>query len=820
MTRSRFALAVLSFVVVWGSVAYLQAGDQAQRPRPAATVPVGASAPVMAGAAPAALVDRYCTTCHNTKLKTGGLVLQDLDLADVAAHGATWERVVRKVRAGMMPPPGRPRPDNASMAAFATYLETALDKDAAARVNPGRTEPFHRLNRTEYQNAVRDLLGIDVDVSAGLPTDAASYGFDNIGGVLKMSPTLMDSYLNMAHKISRIAVGTPPPVPTFDFFRLPDDLQQDTQLPGLPEGTRGGMAVEYFFPIDGEYQFSPRLVTNRNEVPPYATDQQLEVSIDGEQVRVFTMPAADPSVAVSEDYSSGRMGLDADWNVRVPVKAGKHKVAATFLNRNIGLEDTLREPFIKPFRFTLARAAALASLEISGPYDPAGPGETPGRKRVFVCYPTQASEEAACARKILSTLARRAYRRPVTDEDVQPLLTFYETRRAKDGFDAGIEAGLKRLLVSPQFLFRVAIDPKGVAAGTAYRISDVELASRISFFLWSSIPDDELLTAAVRGTLKNAKVLEQQVRRMVADPKARAFVENFAGQWLYLRKVPFTTPDPLAFSNFDDSLRHAMREETELFVDSVIREDRPVADLLTANYTFVNERLARHYGIPNVAGPEFRRITLPPDSPRGGLLGHGSILTVTSYPNRTSPVVRGAWLLENFLGTPPPPPPPNVPGLKDDEAGEKPKTLRERMAMHRRNPTCASCHAIMEPLGLALEHFDATGKYREVAEGFSTIDATGVLPDGTPFDGINGLKQALLSKSDRFAATVTEKLLIYALGRGLEPYDAPAVRTVVRQGAAGNYRFVSDVVLGVIKSVPFQMRVTGTETNVTAAAAR
>ena len=401
---------------------------------------------------------------------------------------------------------------------------------------------------------------------------------------------------------------------------------------------------------------------------------------------------------------------------------------------------------------------------------------------------------------------------------MQPLLTFYETRRAKDGFEAGIEAGLKRLLVSPQFLFRVAIDPKGVPAGAAYRISDVELASRISFFLWSSIPDDELLTAAIRGTLRNPQVLEQQVRRMVADPKARAFVKNFAGQWLYLRKVPFTTPDPLAFSNFDDSLRHAMREETELFVDSVLREDRPVTDLLTANYTFVNERLARHYGIPNVAGPEFQRITLPPDSPRGGLLGHGSILTVTSYPNRTSPVVRGAWLLENFLGTPPPPPPPNVPGLKDDEAGEKPKTLRERMAMHRRNPTCASCHSIMEPLGLALEHFDATGKYREVAEGFSDIDATGALPDGTPFDGVNGLKQALLSKGDRFAATVTEKLLIYALGRGLESYDAPAVRKVVRQGTAGNYRFVSDIVLGVIKSVPFQMRVTGTETNVTAAA--
>ena len=818
MTRSRFVLVVVSLVVVWGAVGYLQANGQAPRPSLSAAPPVSTPAPMTAGAEQRALVDRYCTTCHNTRQKTGGLVLQDLELTDVAAHSATWEKVIKKVRAGMMPPVGRPRPDNGSMAAFATYLETALDKDAVVHVNPGRTEVFHRLNRMEYQNAVRDLLGIDVDVSTGLPADAASYGFDNIGGILKMSPTLMDSYLNIAQKISRIAVGTPPPVPTFDFYRIADDLQQDTQQPGLPEGTRGGLAIDYLFPMDGEYQFAPRLATNRNEVPAYATDQPLEVSIDGERVRVLTMPAADPALPAGDEYSSGRMGLDDDWNVRVPVKAGKRRVTVTFLNRNIGLEDSLREPFIKPFRFTLAKAATLASLEISGPYDPSGPGETPGRKRVFVCHPARPSDEPACAKTIFSTLARRAYRRPVTDEDVQPLLTFYEARRAKDGFEAGIEAGLKRLLVSPQFLFRVAKEPKGVAAGVAYQISDLELASRLSFFLWSSIPDDELLTVAARRTLRSPKVLEQQVRRMVADPKARAFVTNFAGQWLYLRKVPFASPDPLAFSDFDDSLRYAMREETELFVYSILREDRPVTDLLTANYTFLNDRLARHYGIPNVAGPEFQRITLPPGSLRGGLLGHGSILTVTSYPNRTSPVVRGAWLLENFLGTPPPPPPPNVPGLKDDEAGEKPKTLRERMAMHHRNPTCASCHAVMEPLGLALEHFDGTGKYREAAEGFSIIDATGTLPDGTQFDGVNGLKQALLTKRDRFAATVTEKLLVYALGRGLESYDAPAVRTVVRQGTPGNYRFVSDIVLGVIKSVPFQMRTTGSETNVTAAA--
>ena len=815
MIRGILALVASWLVALSGAVGHLQAGGPAQRPLSA---PVAvSSASVQRSAEPGALVARYCVTCHNARLKTAGIELEDLDLANVAAHSATWEKVAKKVRAGMMPPPGRPRPDNAAMAAFATYLETALDREAAVHINPGRTEPFHRLNRSEYQNAVRDLLGVEVDLSAGLPLDASSYGFDNIGGVLKMSPTLMDSYLNIAQKISRMAVGTAPPVPAFDFFRTADDLQQDTQLAGLPDGTRGGMVLDYFFPLDGEYQFAPRLVTNRNEVPAYATDQPLELSIDGERIRVFTMPAADRKTA-GDEYQSGRMGLDATWQVRVPVKAGTHKVAATFLNRNIGLEDNLREPFIKPFRFTLARAAALGSLEISGPYSPSGVGAPPGRKRVFVCSPTRASEEAACAKTILSTLARRAYRRPVTDEDVQPLLTFYEARRATDGFEAGIEAGLKRLLVSPQFLFRIAKDPQGAAPGTAYQISDLDLASRMSFFLWSSIPDDELLTAAVRGTLRDPKVLEHQVRRMVADPKAREFVKNFAGQWLYLRKVPYTTPDPLAFSDFDDSLRQAMRGETELFVDSILREDRPITDLLTANYTFVNERLAKHYGIRNVAGPEFQRITLPPDSPRGGLLGHASILTVTSYPNRTSPVVRGAWLLENLLGTPPPPPPPNVPGLKDDEAGVKPKTLRERMEMHHRNPVCASCHSIMEPLGLALEHFDATGKYRDVAEGFSLIDATGTLPDGTPFDGANGLKQALSSKRDRFAATVTEKLLVYALGRGLESYDGPAVRTIVRNGAPTNYRFASDIVLGVIKGVPFQMRKAGSESSVTAAA--
>jgi mono/diheme cytochrome c family protein len=828
-TRCGKSLLLTSWaLMVWAGADFGLATPRAQSStRPASSGQASAQALSSSAAfpqaapTPKALVDRYCVSCHSERLKTGGLALEGLDLNNIPAHSETWEKVVRKVRAGMMPPSKRPRPDKASTEAFVTYLEAALDKDAVADVNPGRTEPFHRLNRTEVQNAVRDLLGVEVNLTDSLPPDAASYGFDNIGGVLKMSPTLMERYLEMAQKVSRLAVGTPPPVPAFEYFRVSDDLQQETQLSGLPDGTRGGAAVEYFFPMDGEYQISPRLYTNRNEIPAYSTDQQLEVSIDGAQAQVFVLPAAEAGSQPQDPEAGlgGRQNLDAKWNVRVPVKAGKHVVVATFLNRNIGLDDSsLREPFIKPFRQSNGGSAALKSIEISGPYGRSTAGATPGRERIFVCHPTRSTEEAACAKTIFSSLARRAYRRPVTDEDVQPLLSFYEARRAQDGFEAGIEAGLKRLLVSPQFLFRIEQDERGVAANAVYRLSDLELASRLSFFLWSSIPDDELLTLATRGRLKDPKVLEQQVRRMVADPKAREFVKNFAGQWLYLRKVPFTAPDTLTFSNYDDSLRQAMRQETELFVDSIVRGDRPVTELLSAKYTFVNERLARHYGIPNVHGPDFQRIDFPADSSRGGLLGQASILTVTSYPNRTSPVVRGAWLLENLLGVPPPPPPPNVPGLKDETPGTKPQTLRERMEEHHRNPVCASCHSIMEPLGLALEHFDAVGKWRDVAEGFSAIDATGNLPDGTPFDGSSGLTRALLGKSDRFAATVTEKLLIYALGRGLESYDAPVVRAIVRSGARTNYRFVSDLVLGVVQSVPFQMRKADSEGTLSAAA--
>jgi hypothetical protein len=642
-----------------------------------------------------------------------------------------------------------------------------------------------------------------------------------------MSPTLMDRYLALAEKVSRLAIGTPPTVPTFDYYRVPDDLPQDRHVAGLPDGTRGGTAISYFFPMDAEYQIAARLQVNGNLMPTFTKEQQLEVSIDGERVHVFVLPAAkrperQEGQNAGNEGDPGRANLDADWQVRVPVKAGQHQVVVTFLNRTSGLDDSsLREPFMRPFGGGLAKAGRLKSVEISGPYNPSAPGETPGRQRIFVCRPTRSTEEAACAKTILTNLVRRAYRRSITDEDVKPLLAFYEASRKEGGFRVGIEAGVQALLVSPGFLFRTAQDPKGVAPNTVYRITDVELASRLSFFLWSTIPDDELLMVASQNRLKDPKVLEQQVRRMLMDPKSKDFVSNFAGQWLFLRNVPATTPDIITFPNYDDSLRGAMRQETELFFDSIMREDRPALELLTAKYTFVNERLAKHYGIPNIVGNDFRRVTLPADSPRGGLLGQASILTVTSYPNRTSPVVRGAWLLENLLGTPPPPPPPNVPALKDNQPGTTPLTLRERMAAHHRNPACAGCHQIMEPLGLALEHFDAVGKWRDVGEGFSAIDATGSLPDGTPFDGAQGLSQALAGVSDgeRFVSTVTEKLLTYALGRGVETYDTPAVRAIVRNGAATNYRFASDLIMGIVKSVPFQMRkVAAPESGVTVAA--
>jgi len=811
-----------------------------------------------------ALLDRYCLTCHTQRLKERGTVpiaLDSLDLTQVGANAATWEKVVVKMRAGLMPPAGAPRPDKAAHDAFASWLEAELDGNAAAHPNPGRTEPFHRLNRAEYRNAIRDILDLDVDVASLLPADDVSYGFDNIAGVLKMSPTLLERYLAAAQKVSRVAVGTPLPAPNIDYFRVTDDLSQDEHLPGLPLGTRGGTLIRYVFPMDGEYEIRPRLTRDLNEsLPLYKEDQQIEISIDGARVGLYTLPGigggantapessepapdasapADPEPRVpnpesrvpnpvgqtqparpgiSQIQQAVRLGAreraarnraDESWNLRVPVKAGARDLVVTFINSVSAIEETPRLPFERPFPAGVnipetRRGAYLRSVEIAGPYDASGPGESQSRKRIFACAPRSGADGDSCARTILTTLTRRAYRRTVTNADVDPLMAFYRDGRAQGGFDGGIENALRRLLVSPEFLLRVERDPEGVASGAVYAISDVELASRLSFFLWSSVPDDELLNLASKGQLKQPAVLERQVRRMMTDPRAEAFVLNFAGQWLFLRNLEAVVPVQSVFPDFDDALRQSFRRETELFFESIVRENRSALDLLRADYTFVNERLATHYGIPNIKGEHFRRVTLPPDSQRRGLLGQGSILTVTSYPDRTSPVVRGKWILENLLGTPPPPPLPNVPPLRATDISGVVLPMRQRMERHRSNPVCASCHSMMDPLGLSLENFDATGKWRTLGESSAPIDASGMAPDGTRFDGPDGLRSTLL-KSDRFVSTLTEKMLTYALGRGLEYYDAPSVRAILRGAVRDDYRF-SSLIVGVVQSAPFKMR--------------
>jgi hypothetical protein len=781
-------------------------------------------------------VGRYCTSCHDDVERTADLSLKALPLGEVAAHPAEWEKVVKKLRAGMMPPVGEPRPTAERRLELAGWLESELDAAAAANPNPGRTEPFHRLNRAEYRNAVRDLLHLDVDVAELLPADEASYGFDNIAGVLKLSPTLLERYLAAADKVSRLAVGTPSPFVNIDWFRVPDDRSQEKRLPGLPFGTRGGLAVEYNFPADAEYEIAAELARDLNEgMPLFAEEQQLELAVDGERVALFTLPGVpllapqaannDPNApAISQivqrfqlnrEGRAARNRADADWRVRVPVNAGQHTVTATFVARTAALDEPARLPFERPYPAGVnipetRTGAYLRAVEISGPYEPTGAGDTPSRERIFSCRPARgvaAPAEEACATEILSAVAQRAYRRPVTSDDVAPLLAFYRDG-AEQGFDAGIQLALKRVLVSPEFLFRVEQDPPGTTPGGIYKVSDLALASRLSFFLWSSIPDDELLAAAERGELRDANALERHVQRMLADPRIIAFVENFAGQWLYLRNLDAVVPVQSVFPDFDDTLRQGLKRETELFFGSIVQEDRSALDLLRADYTFVNERVARLYGLPNVKGSHFRRVTLPEDSPRRGLLGHGSILTVTSYPDRTSPVVRGKWILENLLGVPPPPPPDDVPELEETSDGGGTLSIRERLAAHRANPSCASCHALMDPLGFALENFNAVGVWRTIDDTGSAIDASGALPDGTPFANAAELRDALLH-SDLFLTTLTEKLMTYALGRGVEAYDQPAVRKIVRDAAANDYRF-SALILGLVQSPPFQMRRAGT----------
>jgi hypothetical protein len=746
-----------------------------------------------------ALLDQYCRGCHNQKLRTADVSLEGLDIADVSRGAATWERVLRKVRTAEMPPPGLPRPTAAAAASFANWLETSLDRAAAARPNPGRATA-HRLNRAEYSNAIRDLLALDIKPGSLLPVDDSGYGFDNIADVLSMSPALLERYMSAARKVSRLAVGDPKMKAEEEQFAPlrdpPSAFRRGTRNErvsyDLPFNSRGGLSFEYYFPLDAEYVIRIRMPPNANLGMENVPNYELRLPVK----------AGLRTVGVAFLRESAKAEVES------PVQRGEPQYAGGPVPRDVPAKMDLRLDGARLKLFDVPRRAGanpdVSSVIIGGPYNAIGRGETPSRARIFVCRPATVKDEVPCAHRILTTLARRAFRRPVTDSDIRPLLAFYQSGRASGDFDGGIEHALRAMLMSPDFLFRIEQDPRGAAPGTVYRLSDHELASRLSFFLWSSIPDDELLELADQGKLSDPTVRRQQVRRMLDDPRSQALVSNFAGQWLFLRNLATAKPDPQAFSEFDESLRRSFQRETEMFFESILREDRSVLDLLSADYTFLNQRLAEHYGVPKIYGSQFRRVSIT-DPNRRGLLGQGSILTVTSYPNRTSIVQRGKWILENLLGAPPPPPPADVPELKPHGKDGKVLSIREQMEQHRTDPTCASCHARMDPIGFALENYDAIGRWRTMDAG-APIDATGKLPDGTQFEGPAGLtKLVLASYDDAFVTTVTEKLLTYALGRGLEHYDKPSVRSIQRKAAGGNYR-LSALITEIVESTPFQMR--------------
>jgi hypothetical protein len=764
-------------------------------------------------------------------LKTANLALDKADAEHVFNSAEIWEKVVVKLRSRSMPPAGVRRPDNATYDAVATWLETELDRAAATHVNPGRPANLHRLNRTEYANAIRDLIGIEIDPASMLPPDQQAHGFDTNADALLMAPALLDRYLNAAAKIARLAIGDPTIPPAFERYTAVKGnsnewtylWQTDRLSEDFPLGSRGGIAARHYFPVDGEYIFKLRLQRTFQDVIRGLNERsEIEIRVDGARVGHFSIGGgADLAAQAAADYRDVRAGAltnaDDALQVRIPMKAGLRTVAATIVKSNDVLPEGLGPPRI-PIWSREADVptvpAYISSLLIGGPYDaavPKDPNDSPSRLRIFVCQPAGNTGETACATKILSTLARRAYRRPATDEDINVLLGFYKTARARGNFDAGIRAALERVLVSPDFLFRIEADPAGVTPNTVYRMSDVELASRLSFFLWSSIPDDELLDLAIRGKLRDEKVLDQQVRRMLADPRARtSLVENFFEQWLETRNVWLLAPDASQhFPWFDDNLRMAFVKEMDLFFDAQLKEDRSIIELLTSNFTFVNEQLARHYGITGVYGTHFRRVTLT-DENRWGLLGKAAVLSVTSYTTRTSPTIRGKWLLENILGAPVPPPPPNVPALEASNKENKPLSVREMLETHRRNPVCASCHARMDPLGFSLENFDGIGQWRTTDTGAAgaAIDASGVLLDGTKVDGPVALRRALVAQKEQFVRTVIAKLATYALGREIESFDAPAIRGIARAAGADDYRW-SSAILALVKSTPFQMRRAG-----------
>ena len=857
MSRWAIVAATLAGLAVAGSFplqaeALPAAVAQAAAPQaatPHSAVPAGAG-PAAAGPAAArgvagavpdaaaevrALLDRYCVACHNDRLRTADLALDALDVERVADAAATWEHVARRLRAGEMPPAGRRRPDAAEAHAVVAWLEAELDRVAAAAPDPGRPA-LHRLNRAEYANAIRDLLGLEIDVNALLPADDEHHGFDNIADVLSVSPTLIERYLAAAQRISRLAVGDAGRPPLGSSYPVHGAMDQNGAVSDdLPFGSRGGVAVHHHFPVDGEYII--RVGLRKQEygyVRGLGQPHRMDVRIDGARVGSFTIgrewePGQLPPMGYAgkfdqvygshsfPEWEAYALQADKGLEVRTAVSGGRHLVGISFDRRSALPEGLLPLPVD---RSTYSHAQdemqdgnpAVTGVEIIGPYNPGGFDTLPSRERLFVCQPAvDPAGEEACVRSLLSTLARRAYRRPANEADVETLLAFYRDARAEEGsVDAGMRAAVERVLVDPEFLFRIETDPPDAAPGTPYRISDLELASRLSFFLWSSIPDDELLDLAAAGRLGEPDVLDGQIRRLLADERSHALVENFAGQWLQLRKLRNAVPDSATYTAFDENLRDAMWRETELFLAHELREDRPVVNALRADYTFVNERLARHYGIPDVYGVHFRRVDYP-DERRGGLLGHASLLTITSYANRTSPVVRGVWLLENFLGTPPAPPPPDVPSLPDAGGGEVPLSVRARLEQHRSNAICASCHNKIDPLGFALEEFDAIGRWRATSGAgtpFDTgvpIDASGTLVDGTEVHGLAGLRDVILSREDQFLETVTEKLLTYALGRTLEPHDMPVVRRISRHAATEELTW-SDLVAAVAKSTPFLMR--------------
>jgi hypothetical protein len=757
------------------------------------------------------LVTKYCVTCHNEKAKTGGLSLEKLDADQASANPETWEKAIRKLRAGLMPPSGAARPERATLESLRTALESSIDANAAQHKNPGTTA-LHRLNRNEYANAIHDLIAVDVDVSTILPADDSSEGLDNIADVLGTSPALIERYVGAAAKISRLAVGDTDIGPISTTYKVRGDLTQDSHIEGLPLGTRGGIVIRHNFPVDGEYLFKFSLL-KVNFGPQYggaAKGEQIEMNVNGERVALFDIR----SVPYYYIRGGAQGGAAVPLEIRLPMKAGPQIITVDFIKKTAAGVDDLFQRYEAStadlqtgVQFGYTTVPHLSGVEILGPYNILGAGTTPSRQRIFVCHPASANEEPVCAKKIISTLARRAYRRPVTDTDVEPLLSFYREGRKSGDFDKGIEMALRRVLADPQFVFRFERDPANLAAGSIHRVSDLELASRLSFFLWSSIPDDDLLTLAEQGKLKDTAILQQQVRRMLKDQRSQALVTNFSGQWLYLRELKNRNPDLLMYPDFDDNLRQAFQRETELVFDSIVREDRNVFDMLTADYTFVNERLAKHYGIPNIYGTDFRRVTV--EKNRRGLLGQGSFLMLTSAPNRTSPVTRGSWVLENLLGSPPPSPPPNVPPLPENTNGQGVTTVatsvRDRMTAHRANQPCKGCHQLMDPIGLALENFDGIGRWRLEDSG-TKIDASGQLVDGTPIDGVETLRGAILSRPDAFVQTMTEKLLMYAVGRATRYYDMPAIRTITRDAAKNNYRF-SAIVMGIVSSEPFQMRV-------------